>query len=377
MRILIMNWKDIHHCDAGGAEIATQRLAEELVKRKHAVKILTCNDGILPPTETINGVSIIRRGNRFTLYGHAFLYYLRFQRDIDIIIDQIHGVPFLTPVYSRKPILAYIHEIGGVIWRYEFVYPVAWLGRFLEKMLLRLYANSYFLTDAASTKAELTKLGIPRQHIHIIPLTIDKKNRHELKKTSHPSLAYLGRRYPMKRIELLIQSIYLIKQSVPNLKLTLSGKCKPGYMKKLTKLTNKLGLSDSINFSGPVSENDKTKLLAENWVHVHPSVKEGFGLTVLEAAACGTPTVAFAVPGLKDIIRDDVNGLLVTDNTATALAHTLKLILTDKRKLRQLSRGAWQWSRGLPTWSQQTEALEKLLFKACQQRTNSHPYAKT
>ncbi len=363
MRILIFNWKDINHPRFGGAEYVTYQYAKNLVDFGHQVTWFTSTYPGAKSEELIDGIKILRRGNLWSMYIYAFFVYQKSRTDIDIVIDQIHGIPFFTPLYVRKPVLAWIHEIAGVIWFIEFPPAISYLGSIAEILYLKWYRKIPFITDALSTKNELITSGIPQNHIHTIPLTIDMVKPGNTQKSKIPSIIYVGRLTPMKRIELLIQAAAIIKTRFPHLKIMIAGSGKPAYEKKLKQLVRELKLDGVITFVGRVTDIHKWQLLRKAWLLVHPSIKEGFGLTVLEAAACGTPTVCFNVAGLRDLIKNGENGVIVSPQTPQALAKEIEELLANKQKLRRLSINARNWSKTFPSWKQQTKKLEKILLE--------------
>lgn len=360
MRILIFNWKDHTHPRSGGAEYVTHQYAKYLVQTGHRVTLFTScyNDKL--SIQSIDGVKIIRKGNWVTVYIYAFWNYLReLRHDTDIVIDQVHGIPFFTPLYVKKPILTWIHEVAGEIWKYEWPH-VSWFGRMVEHMYIHMYRHIPFLTDSRSTKSELTTYGISADKISIIPLTIDTPQFSSPQKTKTAQLIYIGRLSAMKRVELLLRSLVTIQAVFPDVKTKIVGTGHVHHIGKLKQLANQLGLQQ-VEFLGLVTEKKKYELLSSSWLHIHPSVKEGFGLTVLEAASAGTPTIAFDVPGLRDQINTGKNGVLLQIHSPERLAKTIIELLQNKTKLKKLSISSMSWSTTLPSWKTQSKKLESLL----------------
>jgi len=362
MRILILNWKDIKHPHAGGAEIVTHEFAKRLVQLGHTVYLFCQKSHQLKSEETIDGIHVCRQGSYLSVYFWAvWLYRKRFKNTIDIVIDQFHGLPFFTPLYVKKPILAYIHEVAGEIWFADFIFPLSLIGYFIEKLQFRLYQNICFLTHSISTKKELITYGIAQQNVTVIIPTIARVSHRSYQKSEHPALIYLGRLGPIKRIELLVKSVSILKKSFPKLGVWLVGSGKPGYTRQLLHQIDTLKLKHIITLFGHVSEAKKRALLKRAWINVHPSLKEGFGLTVVEAAALETPTVSFDVGGLRDLIRHNKTGILVKSHTPQALAEAIEELFSTPKKLDSLSAEAYKWSQTLPTWSKQTQKFETLL----------------
>ena len=363
MRILILNWKDIKHPLAGGAETVTHRYAVELTRLGHKLTLFSSSIAGLKSAEIINGVEIIRRGSLYTVHLWACFYYLLYLRQrTDILIDQIHGVPFFTPLYAHKPILTWIHEVAGEIWSKEFPWPLSFMGQLLENAGFIIYRGIPFLTDSDSTAKELRRYGIDKSRIKVIGLTINKPRVYPGKKTDSPSLVYIGRISPVKRLELVITAVHGLRQQFPELQFTLAGTGKPAYIEKLSDIIRIHGLSRHVLLIGQVSEAEKYKLLSTSWLHIQPSLKEGFGLTVLEAAAVGTPTVCFNVPGLRDLVKNRINGLIVEAQTVAAMTNSIRKLCTDNGLRERLYSNAYNWSKTLPSWKKQAQKLEHLLF---------------
>lgn len=361
MRILIFNWKDIRHPFAGGAEYVTHQYAKHLVKMGHKVNIFTKLFPNAKRNEIIDGINITRQGNTWSLYFFAYFFYQNNKSNFDLIVDQIHGIPFFTPLYVKKPILAFIHEIAGEIWFKEFSVPFSFFGYVAEKYYFKLYKKVAFLTDSPSTKKELIKYGILPARITTIPLTIGKPKILKISKTKYPQLLYLGRLSAMKRIDMLIISVCMLKPKIPHLKLLIAGVGKNDYQKKLLELTHQLDLTHEVTFLGKIPEKHKWKFLRQSWIHINPSLKEGFGLTVLEAASQATPTIGFAIPGLSDLIKNGINGSLVKNETSEELANKISYWINNKSKLNKLSKDSRKWFSTWPNWITQTKKLEKLL----------------
>jgi len=148
MNILILNWRDLKNPKSGGAEIVTMAHAKSWVKRGNNVTWFTSHFTGAKEKETINGVEIIRRGNVITVYIYAFLHYLFHKDKYDFIIDEIHGLPFFTPLYTKKPTIVFIHEVAKEIWDYMYPFPINILGKWIEPLYFTLYKHAYFCVAA-------------------------------------------------------------------------------------------------------------------------------------------------------------------------------------------------------------------------------------
>ncbi len=359
MQFLFLNWRDISHPRAGGAEQLTENIMAELAKRGHESTLLCPGFPGGKREEQRSGYRILRQGNQLTVRWYAWrLWRKEFsQRRIPLIrgtqggfhddiicIDQFHGLPFFTPFYiPRRQSLAIIYELAGDLWRINFFWPVSFAGETLEKMSLWFYLHRRFVAICQSTKDDLIKHGIPANDVSIIPVHI---NFNPLPVPSFnkkdPVVIHLGRIAPVKNIEDTIAACLKLRQSIPQLKLWLVGSGQGQYFDKIRRLAEQY--NDFIVMHGFVSEEKKRDLLSEAKVLVATSHKEGYGLNVLEAAACGTPSVAYNVGGLREAIIDGQTGMLTGQNTPEDLVRQFQKILTDDRLYQDFARKAWQRS---------------------------------
>src|SRR5258706_9084395 len=165
MKILILNWRDVKNPKSGGAEIVTLEHAKGWVRKGHSVTWLASNFIGAKPQENIDGVEVFRKGNFITVFLYAPIFYLFSGKKFEVVIDEIHGLPFFTPFYVRKPIIVFIHEVAKEIWEYMYPFPIFLLGRLLEKIIFIPYHFTTFITVYPSTKKELIKLGVKQKSI--------------------------------------------------------------------------------------------------------------------------------------------------------------------------------------------------------------------
>lgn len=344
MNILILNWRDPQHPLAGGAEISVMEHAKYWKKMGADITWFasTFAGAKLDEVDT-NGFKIIRKGSHFTVHFWAFIYYLRgrFGKN-EIVIDCFHFIPFFTPLYMRKSKkIALIHEVAGKVWYKNMPLPLAFIGFYLEPLFFRAYKKNNFITVSNSTEKELKKLGVKGKNIFVIHNGITLPNvKTDIQKEKKPTVLYLGRISKDKGFRDAVVSYKNIKNKISNLQLWIVGKEeKTGMLKKL------IGSDlQDMEYFGFVSEEKKFELLKKAWILIHPSIKEGWGLTVIEAASQGIPTVAYNVPGLSDSIQDGKTGVLVPENPEL-LAKAIEMLLKDKEKLKILARQAKEWSK--------------------------------
>ncbi|MDP3997407.1 MAG: glycosyltransferase family 4 protein [bacterium] len=359
MRILFLNWRDTSHPKAGGAEQLTENIAAELARRDHQVTLLCPSFPGCRPEENKRGYRVIRHGHQITVRFHAWrLWQKEFRRHRNsICVDQIHGLPFFTPFYSHRHTLAFIHEVAGQCWEYNFPFPLSTIGKIAEKTWLQLYRRTPFITVSQSTKQELIDAGIPEHAISIIPESVDiAPLPSPIFHKSDPIVTSLGRIAPIKNIGDTIKACLLLRKTFPNIKLWIIGSGHGRYYQDIIKMAEQH--PDFITVWGYVNDTKKIELLSRSKILTSTSHKEGYGLNIIEAAACGVPSVAYNVGGLREAIINNQTGLLTDQNTPVDLARKLEKLLTNDDLYQTLARKAWQRSHDFS--SQKTaDAFEK------------------
>lgn len=357
MRILIFNWRDTRHTWAGGAEVYLHEIAKRLTERGHAVTIFAGNDGNSSQNDEIDGVRIIRRGGQYTVYIWAALYYVfRLRYDTDLVIDSENGIPFLTPIYVRKPIFLLIHHIHQDVFRAHLRFPLSEFAAFVEGDLMPLlYRDHHILTVSESSKRDIIDLGLgSSESIAIVSPGIDRRLFKTKKKTDDPSLVYVGRLKPYKNVDVALKAFALVLEKYPTATFTIAGGGES--LEDLQDLTRELGIDKSVSFVINVTDEEKRDILARSWVAVQPSSVEGFGITVIEANAAGTPVVASNVRGLRDSVRHEETGLLVKKKSIADFAGAIDRLFSKDSLRESYSKQALVWSSHFD-WSTTTSTL--------------------
>lgn len=349
MRILILNWRDIKNPSGGGAEILTHEIAKRLVTFGHSVVQFSSSFPGALSEETIDGIEIIRKGHpdaRYLFRSVHFLAFWHYQRffkgEFDIVIDEIHGIPFFTPWYIREKKVVLICEVAGELWKKIFGPFFGLLGEITERFYLRnVYRTTPCLTISDSTKRDLIEHGVEEEHITVLPMGISIPKKLKIfKKESKPTLLFIGRLTIPKGIEDAIEAFKEIERELPGAQLWVIGRGNNQYVAGLKRLSKKLNLYNRIQFFGFISEEKKFELMSKAHVLLHPSLREGFGLTIPEAGIVGTPVIGYNSSGIRDIIRNGKNGVLLTQNSSKELAYEAILLLRDKKQYEKLAHGA-------------------------------------
>jgi glycosyltransferase involved in cell wall biosynthesis len=316
MRILILNWKDLGHPAAGGAEVFTEQVARALVARGHAVTLFVAAVEGRADREFVEGVEIVRAGGRLGVYRAARRFWSQQPRSsYDVVIDGINTRPFLCPRWIRDtPVVAVIYQLAREIWSYETPFPVSVLGRYvLEPWWLRAYCDVPAMTISASSAESLVRHHHWRD-LTVVPMGSTPHPVPQVPKERDPTLVFLGRFVAMKRPQDAIEAFQLLAQRFPSARLWMIGDG------PLLAGLRKVG-PPGVAFLGRVGRDEVLDRLARAHVLVAPSVREGWGLNVSEAAACGTPSIAYAVPGLVDSV--EASGGALVDPSPDALGQAL------------------------------------------------------
>jgi glycosyltransferase involved in cell wall biosynthesis len=354
MRILFVNWRDTANPEAGGAENFTEEIGKRLAQLGHSVTIFASSFNGCAATSSRLGMTIIRDGGKYTVYSKARDFVKHHELDFDIIIDEINTVPFqIHKLNQKKPVVALIHQLAREIWFYETPFPLSVLGYYLlEPRWLSAYRNVCTVTVSASTREDLINIGFKNVHtvhngIGIVPV------EHSPKKGPAPIIVFLGRLVKSKQPDHAIKAFEHVRSAFPNAELWILG---DGYLRR--KLESKR--ASGVRFFGRVSEREKFAMLEKAHLLLVPSVREGWGVSVLEANAMGTPAVGYAVPGLRDSIVDGVTGLLVTAFDYAAMARAAKSLLGNPETMARISSQCLDWAKKF-SWDEATNSFHKVL----------------
>lgn len=346
MKILLLNWRDIKNPLSGGAEILTHEITKRWAALGHEVTIFTSSYPNASKKDIIDGVTIIRAGSPDlrslfnSVHYHAYKYYKQnYKNNIDVVIDEIHGIPFLTPLYVKEPVIGLICEVANNIWDKMFPFPWNKIGKVAEKLSLFFYKNKHFLTISNSTKDDLCVLGIPEKSITVLSMGINRVKLSGIPKEKKPTAIFVARINKMKGIEDAVQAFKYVVEKIPKAKLWVVGRGDKVYLDLINAKVKEYNLQNNIYFWDFVTQNKKFELMARAHILIVPSIREGFGLTVPEAGSVGTPAIAYNVPGLKEIV-DNKNGVLLKNNSPKELAENIILLFNDKKIYNRVRIGA-------------------------------------
>ncbi|TSD99344.1 glycosyltransferase family 4 protein [Skermania sp. ID1734] len=351
--VLLLCWRDTGHPQGGGSERYLEQVGAHLAARGVRVTLRTARYAGAPKREHSAGVEISRGGGRYTVYPRALAAIALGRLGIgplghlrpDAVIDTQNGIPFFARAVAGAPVTVLVHHGHREQW------PVAGklvgrIGWWVESRLSpRAHRRNQYLTVSLPSAEELAGLGVDRHRVAVVrngaqPIPAEVGSGSAATRTAHPSIVVLSRLVPHKQIEDALEVLAVLRRRIPEVRLDVVGD--GWWAENLAKHAATLGIADAVTFHGHVSEQRKHELLAQSWVHVLPSRKEGWGLAVIEAAQHGVPTVGYrSSRGLTDSIIDGVTGVLVEDVDGLAdavetllLDHETRTVLGEKARVR-------------------------------------------
>lgn len=308
--VLFLSWRDASHPEGGGSERYVHRMAEGLADRGLRVELFCAAHDRAPAEEIVRGVRVVRRGGRLGVYARALIRVAL--RRPGVVVDVQNGLPFFSRLVSRS-VVVLVHHVHREQWPIVFGRLGGAIGWWIESVLSpRLYRRCRYVTVSGATADELVELGVGRDRIAIVPNGVEPAPEVAHGRSATPRLVVLGRLVPHKRVEHAVEVLARLRPRWPELRLDVVGE--GWWDEKLREQVAELGLADAVTFHGYVDEPVKHGLLARAWVHLCPSVKEGWGLAVSEAGSHGVPTVGYrAAGGLRESVLDGRTGVLVDD----------------------------------------------------------------
>ncbi len=356
-RILILNWRDTKHSAGGGAEVYNHELAKIWTSQGHHVTIFCSQDHDNLKFEANEGINIIRQGGFVSVYFWAALYYLRHGRTrFDLIIDCQNGVPFFSPLYARVPVICIVHHVHQRVFSKYLPKTSAALAKWLERQAMPwVYRHHRYAAVSQSTKtAMIEELGIASHRIEVVYNGVDHQLNQPGPKSEHPTIVYVGRLKAYKSVDTLLRAFALIAPQLPTAEVVIAGIGDDAP--RLKQLAHTLGIWSRVKFTGHVSDKRRVSLMQSAWVVVNPSYTEGWGITTIEAYACGTPVIASDVAGLRESVHAPHAGRLFPYGDAHALADALIALVTDEQLRCQLIAQALDWA-GRFDWQTSAQRL--------------------
>jgi glycosyltransferase involved in cell wall biosynthesis len=372
-RVLILNWRDTRHPEAGGAEQYMHQIARRWVRQGVKVTWFTARPEGMAAHEVIDGIQITRFGGPLSLYPLTALRLLHTRGKFDAVVDCQNGIPFFSPLFAGAgvPVVLVVHHVHQDQFSTRFSAPIAAVGRFLEGRVARwVYGSRAIAAVSPSTRLELRRrLGF-RGPIFVVPNgTIDVPTISGTR-DPHPTIVVVSRLVPHKRMDLLLGQIASAARKIPRLRVDMVGD--GPERSRLQNLAVDLGLQTTVTFHGYHSDETRDKLLSRAWVTTSTAAAEGWGCSVIEAAAWGVPCVALNVPGIRDSVLNGQTGWLVTrPQDFGPVLITALTELADEDRAQEITAACQEWARCF-SWDRSAELLAGVLLKQAAKVTARH-----
>ena len=323
-KILIVAWRDLANQRAGGSEVLVDRLASGMLARGHDVTLL-CGGMVAE-----RPYRVVRNGGTYSQFLRAPLAYLRNFRDCDLIVEVCNGMPFLGPLWCRRPVLCLVNHVHAELWPIRFRPPISTVGRAVETRVMPwVHRQNLFLTVSASTAEALQGMGVHAERIRQICNGVEQPDP-LTPRSPEPLFLALGRLTDYKRLDLLLRLWDRVRHVTGGQLLIAGDGPERARLEALA--------GPGVVFAGRVTEQEKHRLLCAAWLLVHPALIEGWGIVVAEAAIRGTPAVAFDVPGLRDSVLPGRTGMLT--RTEGEFASAWASLAIDARRREALGQAA-------------------------------------
>jgi len=353
--VLFVAWRDLANPRAGGSEVLVDRLAEGMVARGDRVTLLAGG-----PAEA-HGYRVVSNGGTYTQFLRAPMAYWRHLRDVHLVVEVCNGMPFLTPLWCRRPTICLVNHMHTELWGLRFPGPVAAMGRAVENRLMPwAHRDNLFLTVSNSTADSLRAIGVGADRIRQICNGVVQPDP-QTSRSAEPMFLAFGRLAEYKRIDLLLKLWQRVRPVVGGTLVIAGDGPERAHLEAMA--------GPGVVFTGRVTEEEKHRLMCAAWLLLHPALIEGWGIVVAEAAIRGTPAVGFDVPGLRDSVVDGQTGrLVVTEGelasawASLALNHEARAIMGDAARERA---ERLHWSAAVEGFAQ---LADETLAKAARER---------
>jgi glycosyltransferase involved in cell wall biosynthesis len=346
--IHMLAWRDLDDVEAGGSELHAHNVASIWGQAGLKITMRTSFAAGRPQRTVRAGYTVIRKAGRYLVFPRSVISEMTGRLGpCDGLVEIWNGMPFLSPLWWHGPRSIWLHHVHGPMWQMALPPNLAKAGSFMEEHLAPpFYRRSPIVTLSESSKAEMVaELGFKPERVTVIEPGIDPRFGPGGDRSPSPLVVAVGRLVPVKDFPRLVRIAHRVRQRVPDLELVIVGE---GYERDdLHALIADLDATGWIRLAGRVSDDELISLYRRAWAVASTSVREGWGMTITEAAACGTPAIATRIAGHTDGIVEGRSGLLgSTDDELTA---ALTSVLTEADLRGRLQRGALDRASAL-TW---------------------------
>jgi glycosyltransferase involved in cell wall biosynthesis len=358
MKILVLNWQDIKNPLGGGAEVHLHEIFKRVAAQGHSVTLYCSRFPGSTEKEEIDGIRVIREGGRYLFNFHVpWRYQSQFRKEgYDVVVDDINKIPFYTPTFVDKPLAGIVHHLFGKAIFLEAPFIPASYVYLAEKVAAKVYKNTPMAVVSESTRQELIGLGFSAANTVIVPNAVNDKiyaPSDDIRRGT-PLIGHLGRLKKYKSVDHLLRAFQIVLKEFPEARLKIVGD--GDFRQELERLAAELDIATRVEFTGYLSQAEKVRQLHQMSVAVNCSAKEGWGLTVIEANACGVPVVASDVPGLRDSVVDEKTGFLYEFGNIEQLAQKILLMLRDENLRSRMRVDAIEWGRNF-NWEESAKKM--------------------
>jgi glycosyltransferase involved in cell wall biosynthesis len=373
-RVHLLAWRDLDDVEAGGSEVHAHEVASRWANAGIEVTLRTSHADGHPSSVGRDGYRVVRRAGRYSVFPRAIGSELLGRHGPrDGLVEIWNGVPWMTPLWARGPRVVFLHHLHKQMWR--LVLPdnpgLARTGELLERRLAPpLYRRTTIVTLSESSRHELIdEQGFSADRVRVVEPGIAARFSPGGEKSPHPLVVAVSRLMAPKRFDLVLRAAAHAREACPDLQLVIVGKGEE--RERLEALVHRLDAEEWVTFAGYLDDHALVDLYRRAWVLTSGSVAEGWGMTITEAAACGTPAVVTDIAGHRDAVHHDVSGLLAPDERA--LTQDLTAVLTDASLRSRLSRGALERASALTWDATAVGTLTALADDAARRRAGHNP----
>jgi glycosyltransferase involved in cell wall biosynthesis len=340
-----MAWRDFDDAEAGGSELHAHRILSEWAKAGVNVVMTTSAVAGAPRVVTRDGYRVTRRLGRYQIFPRTILSgVLGHLGQADGVVEIWNGMPFFSPLWARCPRVVFLHHVHGEMWRMALPAGLAEFGHAIEHHVAPpFYRSTQIVTLSESSKQEIVeRLRLPAANITVSPPGVEPHFSPGTTRSEHPLVVAVGRLVPVKQFELVIDAALELRQRHPDLEVVIAGE---GYERTvLEERVRAAGAQDWLRLPGFVSDEELVELYRSAWVVTSASAREGWGMTVTEAGACGTPAVVSRIGGHLDAVVDGESGYLF--DSPRGMVDGLDRVLTDEVLRKRLADGAQLYASG-------------------------------
>jgi glycosyltransferase involved in cell wall biosynthesis len=369
-RISMLAWRDLDDPEAGGSEVHASTVASLWGQAGIEVTMRTSHAPGRPQVAWRDGYRVIRKAGRYMVFPRAsFSEAMGWHGARDGLVEIWNGMPFLSPVWANGPRVTWLHHVHASMWQMTLPPRLAALGNAIESRIAPpLYRGTPIVTLSESSKRELVeRLRFKPNRVTVVPPGVDARFSPGRDTSPTPLVVAVGRLVPVKRFHLLIDALVELKPKYPALEAVIVGE---GYLRdELETQVREAGAEQWLRLPGHVEDDELVSLYRRAWVVASASAHEGWGMTLTEAAACGTPAIATRIAGHADAIAEGRSGLLVDD--PTAFTHALEPVIADDTLRGRLSEGALAHAAKFTWGATAYGTLEVLAEEAVRRRSGS------